>query len=588
MFHLRHLNYLLLASLILIFSASVVYADPDPDMDNVVINDFPVRLNLSPVAPTTHDSILIEGFLRPSTYIQEIELVDYQWENPYKLLVNLLLIPGDFVPPEEGKDYFAINLEPQAEGEYTVVFLNNGEIAHQMEFKVEKTIPKFPINLDILAAESSGMFDIVVSGEFPNPAYSINQHEIITAPNRIVVSLNIDEPTEAAAQVITPFKENLESIQLEDGFYDVRLEINGRIIIYQPLEIKDSIPSIIVPIPMPEPVPAMLHDVKLNIDPFTVNKGGTINATVEGYFSSTAYEITNEEIRQDNNMFIIHWDVKEHEIGDSVIVPVKKEYAFENLEPGYYEVLFEINENVIEMSKFHVDGKIFKPTEGLPFSAELRTMFMQTVTEEGGSQDSVHFNLSGDFPTTGYLFAEKSININDDQITINIEITEPDGVVAEVITSYNEDIGSLDIADLWERTYTATAIVNGVALDPVTFGGPINPWSWIDVQLDYDGNDDSITDFIVVGNTPSPGYSIEQSEIDIDGYQINVRLTIQKPEGEEPAVIQPIRKNIGAVRVPDIWGNAYQLNIFVNGELINNRQVHNGETITPVLNWTIY
>jgi hypothetical protein len=595
MFHSRNLNYLLFASLIFIFTAAVVNAAPDngltiadPDQDIPVNSEFPVRLNLDPAYPTTHDTIIIEGNLRPSPPIQEVELVDYQWENPNKLVVNLLFIPGDFVPPQEDKDYFAIKLEPLAEGEYTVVFLNNGEIANQMEFKVEKRLPKFPIDLNILAAESTGSFDVVVSGEFPNPVYAINQNKVLVDQNRILASLIINEPTDPAAQVITPFKEKLTNIHLKDGVYDVALELNGHYRLDYTIEITDSKPAIIEPTPMPEPVPSMLHDVELIIDPFMVKKGGTIKPVVKGYFPSTAYEITNEEVRQDNNMFIIHWDVKEHEIGDSVIVPVKKEYTLENLEPGYYEVLFEINGNVIEMSKFHVDGKVFEPTKNLPFSAELRLIFSQTITEEG-SKDTVQFHLTGDFPTDGHLFADKSIDINDDQITLNIEIVEPDGGVAEVITPYNEEIGSFDIADLWQRTYYATASVNGVTLDPVSFGGPINPWSWIDVQLNYDGNDDSITDFFITGNMPSPGYTIEPGEITVDGYQINVHLTIQEPQGEEPAVIMPFREKIGATRVPDIWGNAYQLNIFVNGELVNNRKViNNDETITPVLNWTLY
>ncbi|MBN2325999.1 MAG: hypothetical protein JXR73_02520 [Candidatus Omnitrophica bacterium] len=570
--------------IVLCFTSSIGFGEDFGADDNL----FPIRLSVQPDQPTSRDVIVIEGRLLPSPPIQEVEIIDYSWIQENVLEVNLRFIPGDFVPPEEQNTFFSIKLDPLPEGEYYVIFKENGADIHKLFLLVDNSLPKFPVDVQFIPEEAGSAFGVKIKGEYPSTGYSILDSNIVLENNRILVSVIFEWPENPELTVIVPFEETIGKIDLDDGMYDVALEVNSALRRDYSIQVLDSKVDIIQPIPEPQPDSGPFHDARLFIDPFEINVGETVKASVAGAFSSTAYEIVKEEIVQEGDIIAIRWTVIDNEIGEDVIVPIEKIYEFSDLDPGNYVVLFQIDDQIVLESKFHVRGEVLVPSEGLPFRAELRFEIPY-----GGSMET-GFMLVGEFPSPGYVFTEKTVEKKDDQITVSVTVEEPADPQPAVVSPYSEWIGSVEIPDLWERTYYATAVVNGIALETLPLGGALvdapaaYPWNWIDVQVDIPSAGDSSANVYLVGEFPTPGYDFSNNTVESIDNQINIYVDVENPSDPQDQVITSFRKIVAAISDADFWLQTYDLNVFVNGELIESRKVGGENVDTAVPRWLMF
>lgn len=437
---------------------------------------------------------------------------------------------------------------------------------------------------ELLYTGQDGIYSLYLTGEFPTAGYSFIHTDVWFIEKYLIeIRTAVSIPTGPVDLVITPFREYLGDYHLANGMYQIVYSINQ----ISPQTIHAAVEEgTIKPVVDPGPinVQSPLLEPYIDIQPFEIDQGEPVAIHVGGKLPSTAFEVVDERISFEHDLLIIRVKVIEQETGDDVIVPYQREFVLNNLEAGNYHVLLNLNEIVVTESKFHVRGEIIEPRPEMPFGAELRFEIPHS-----GSTETV-FYLTGMFPTPGFTFTEKTIELEGEQVVIHVTIEPPSGPVAQVITPFHERLGSIDLPYIWSKMYMVFATVNGFNLEMIPLGGGLidsrdRNWAWMDVEIEPDHEEKSNLIINLIGESYQSALTVYDTQVEITGHRIKITAIVPNNIAPDDQSLKPFNNQLGAIEIDP--NQDYVVDVFINQMLIKSVQIRQG-AVSSTQNWEHY
>ncbi|MEW6236958.1 MAG: hypothetical protein AB1656_16360 [Candidatus Omnitrophota bacterium] len=277
----------------------------------------------------------------------------------------------------------------------------------------------------------------------------------------IVVDVVVEENANPTPNVVSMEPFHLSLGELPAGGYTVLGQING-VAQYKMAFAVYSEPR---PTPTPGPKP-LLSDASILISPEMPSATDEIRITVNGQFSSARYSIADAKAEILPDAVLLWVNVQEAEIGAEVITPISHEFNIGTMPPGGYAVILYVNGIEAAYNKFMVLGEYYpyplpEPPTG-PYSSRL---WIEPPDPREGEEFTVY--LFGEFPSTGYTFEDKNIELTDNNtFKVSVKIAEPNGPALTIMTPFREPLGTFALN---QGVYEAIGEVNGVALPEMIF-----------------------------------------------------------------------------------------------------------------------
>ncbi len=323
-------------------------------------------------------------------------------------------------------------------------------------------------------------FTVFVVGEFPTPGFTFSHKALNVAesmPEQLAIELVVEKPTEPQAQVITPFEEVVGTATLGEGIHPVYGTINS-IPFYKEILLVGS-----------EPESHLLRFERSGgfagfLTAFDLDRNGTVEYTREpdlgerlerGQLQDAVLEEIVTLLETVAHESLSESYQPETPIADGYNYVLSAEDRLRDVRIDQGAILPAILETLFEISTYILNGGYLQIPAVFPPSIPLYnpTIVTEPVVPRAGEEFSIY--LTGEFPSTGYTFVEKSITIAEsypEQIFIRITVKEPEGPAATVITPFHELIGTATLgagnkpinADVnGERIYSAILTVGGDA-----------------------------------------------------------------------------------------------------------------------------
>ena len=461
-------------------SESTVVTNPQPWLNNIT-------LEIVPAFPKPDEifSIYVTGEFTGSSYQFTSKQLNILESYPVQLSVNLELTAPD-EPGEEEKTPFRefVSTHALPEGEYSISATINGMRFHSGKVIVAEYNPisqgpilEPKIIFEPAHPQPGEEFTVYAAGDFPTPGYSFTHTSLSTvvyrensdnydlAPEQLMIELEVEQPTEPQAQVLTPYNQLIGTATLGEGEHLVLGTIN-KIPFYRGVLLVGD-----------DPNPLLLRFER---------SGG-----FAGFFAAI-------DVYQNGHVEYTHDPKLEGQPERGWIQPERFEEVlalldaipFEALEPIYepetpiadgYQYLLNYGEEfTVQMAQGAelpsdleslraileeiLDGRLLEEPE-IPSEPEKPVTIYNPgiVLDPAEPQPNKEFSitLTGEFPSPGYTFVEKRINIAEsypEQLFIDIVVREPDGPAAAVITPFKEILG---VTALGEGNHPVYVSVNG-------------------------------------------------------------------------------------------------------------------------------
>ncbi|RJP32117.1 MAG: hypothetical protein C4527_06470 [Candidatus Omnitrophota bacterium] len=408
-------------------------------------------------------------------------------------------------------------------------------------------------------------FTVTLVGAFPSSGYRIvgKTFDTIVTPESIdfLIDIKIEEPEGPQDLVITPFSELLGSAALGEGRYMFSGFINGQLFLHG---------YILIGVVIPDPI-VIPFNARLVAEPGNPQPNQEFSIYVTGQFPTPGYEIESADLRileSYPEKMVADIKVRELEgVWAQVITPFRALVGTAQLGEGMHPLTGIVNGIPFYESVIQVGEVVVMP----PPTYNARIIFTPEHPEEG---EEVSIYVVGEFPTPGYEFVGKTVNILEsypEQLSIELKIAEPEEPQAQVITPFRELI---DTVALGNGAHPYYASVNGIFFDrgiimvgePTPVEPPIMPYHAkliIEPPHPEPGEEFSI---FIEGEYPTPGYEITSKEITPLGASpepLMISVTVRELEGEWIQVITQFRALAGTMSLGEGW---YTLCGFINGE----------------------
>ncbi len=330
------------------------------------------------------------------------------------------------------------------EGRYEAIATVNGEIVNQQKFSVLAEGAKIPIdyseiNANVVMSPPNPMPDdevtFYMTGEFLSAGFTIIEKRLDvmeSLPEQVAARLYVEEPTEPAAQVITPFRVEVGKAKLSAGVHPLIGTINEQVVYEGAFDVGDIRPE-----PQPE-----IADVEIVIEPSNLEAGEEFSVYAKGVFPSPGYFIAEKS-------FYLTRSLPAHIVVNLTVLPLEgiqphEEQAFKEfigtaaLPEGAHPVLGFMNDVLFYKSKLVVRDKQSSRVPVYKFGLEV----VPPNPAPGGSFDVYAVGI---FPTPGYIITHKEIAIGEsfpETILASLEIEAPSGIQPEVEEPFRKFVGS--------------------------------------------------------------------------------------------------------------------------------------------------
>ncbi|MBD3267166.1 hypothetical protein GF373_10895 [bacterium] len=396
----RNAKCLLLIGLICLLGISQAMATEFTRAD---LNNIRVKMDIHPMYANGDETVRVMGdiLITSDAYTLEKEQVTVEENFVY---VDFTFSRGDFAPAKEilFLQPFDLAVGQLAEGKYIFLTRVNGIDLFEREYLVSTEFPEAPnptpkpmeepipfykpwIQVNPEQPQPEEDVQLIVKGYLPDTAHTITSAKAEINEQEIVLNMNV-ESSGIGAEVLVPIEQEFPIGKLEPGGYYVVLLVNGQPAAKQKFIVGDG--TIVKPKPNP-------YDAQLIIDPVNPAVNEEFQIVLKGFWPMSGYEITQTDVETTRSDVAIRVQVKEPEVGNTVMTPFKETVAKLSLNYGVYTVNVSINGERLKPVTFWVGQNI---RDGRETKAD---SFLSYRVESPNQEEPTYLNIDGEGNAVG-------------------------------------------------------------------------------------------------------------------------------------------------------------------------------------------